>query len=71
MSTTDVLDQLTLDLARARDELAAARAQQARKDTPGHRAAVAGCRRRIDGLLDFYSSLGADHASRSGARACH
>ncbi|MGY1632022.1 hypothetical protein ACI784_10010 [Geodermatophilus sp. SYSU D01186] len=68
--TTDLLDQLTTDLARAREDLDAARLRQARKDTPDHRAEVAGCRTRIDGLLDLYSSLRAGRVPRNRPRAC-
>jgi hypothetical protein len=70
VSTTDILDQLTIDLTGARAELDAARLRQAQKDTPGHRAAVAGCRTRIDDLLDLYSSLCGGRVVPSGLQAC-
>jgi hypothetical protein len=46
--------QLELDLEQARARLAAARREQLRKDTPGHRGLVVECVSRIDALLDMY-----------------
>ena len=54
-ATADSLDTvLGLDFATACGELAEARVQQSCKDTPGHRAAVAEARARVDAVLDMY-----------------
>ncbi|RFU22478.1 hypothetical protein [Geodermatophilus marinus] len=49
-----IRDVLEADFARACTEWSAARSRQAAKDTPAHRAAVAGCRARIDAVLDMH-----------------
>jgi hypothetical protein len=46
--------ELDLRLVQARARLADARCEQLKKDTPGHRNAVAECVSRIDALLDMY-----------------
>lgn len=45
---------LALEFALASHELAEARAQQRRKDTPAHRAAVTEVLARIDAVLDMH-----------------
>jgi hypothetical protein len=45
---------LGLDFTTGCSELAEARFQLSRKDTPGHRAAVAEAHARIDAVLDMY-----------------
>jgi hypothetical protein len=47
-------DELQHDFSRARAQLATARLQQAEKDTPATRAAVAGWLSFIDAVLDVY-----------------
>ena len=45
---------LELDLVQARTQLAEARREERRKDTPASRREVAECLARIDALLDMY-----------------
>jgi hypothetical protein len=54
LTTSGLRDELEVDFTRASYELAEARLQQAEKDTPDHRAAVAECSARIDAVLDMY-----------------
>jgi hypothetical protein len=59
ITTIDSLqDVLGLDFSIASGELAEARLQQACKDTPANRAAVAQARARIDAVLDMYLATG-------------
>jgi hypothetical protein len=58
MTTSGLRDELEVDFAQAAFELAAARALQAGKDTPDHRAAVAECSARLDAVLDMYLDAG-------------
>jgi hypothetical protein len=46
--------ELQFGLVQARARLAEARCEQLKKDTAGHRTAVAECLSRIDALLDMY-----------------
>ena len=61
--TTATVDNLEgvlgLDFSVACSELADARFRQSCKDSPGHRAAVAEARARIDAVLDMYLAAGA------------
>jgi hypothetical protein len=50
-------DDLRTDFALAHADLVAAHVAQQGKDTPAHRAAVAGHRARIDTVLDLYLEL--------------
>jgi hypothetical protein len=55
ITTVDNLESvLGLDFTTSCSELAKARFQHSCKDTPGHRAAVAEARARIDAVLDMY-----------------
>jgi hypothetical protein len=55
LATLDNLESaLSKDFAVGCTELAEARFRQSRKDTPGHRAAVAEAHARIDAVLDMY-----------------
>ncbi|HWR47378.1 MAG TPA: hypothetical protein VN327_07170, partial [Pseudonocardiaceae bacterium] len=47
-----------LGLCHGRSELAEARLERSRKDTPGNRAVVAEVRARIDAMLDMYLAAG-------------
>jgi hypothetical protein len=58
MTTSGLHDELEVDFATAACELAEARALQAEKDTPDHRAAVAECIARLDAVLDMYLDAG-------------
>jgi hypothetical protein len=49
---------LVLDFVTACSELAEARLERSRKDTPGNRAAVVEVRARIDAMLDMYLAVG-------------
>jgi hypothetical protein len=49
---------LVLDFVTACSELAEARLERSRKDTPGNGAAVAEVRARIDATLDMYLAAG-------------
>jgi hypothetical protein len=49
---------LVLDFVTARSELAEARLERSRTDTPGNRAAVAEVRARIDAMPDRYLAAG-------------
>jgi len=49
---------LGLEFSLACSDLADARAEVGRKDTPAHRAAVAAVLTRIDALLDMYVEAG-------------
>ena len=60
----DLASVLSLDFSTACCELAEARLEQSRKDTPGHRAAVAELRARIDAMLDMYLAIAASGADR-------
>ena len=53
-TTAGLRSVLEDDFALASCEWAEARAQQQRKDTPAHRAAVAEAGARIDAVLDMY-----------------
>jgi hypothetical protein len=68
--TTDLHEQLAVDLAGACADLDAARLRHAQKDTPAHRAAVGACRARIDALLDLRLCLGGPVARPTPAE-CH
>ncbi|MGY1823240.1 hypothetical protein [Geodermatophilus sp. SYSU D00079] len=57
-TTSGLRDELEISFARASCDLAEARTRQAAKDTPGHRAAVAECRARLDAVLDMYLAAG-------------
>ncbi len=52
--SANLRSELDLGLVQARARLAEARGEQLKKDTPGHRNAVAECVCRIDALLDMY-----------------
>jgi two-component sensor histidine kinase len=52
-----LVDELTSDLAQAREDLIAARLAQQAKDTPASRATVARSRDRVDALLDLHLEL--------------
>jgi hypothetical protein len=59
ITTVDNLESvLVLDFFMACSELAEARLERSRKDTPGNRAAVAEVRARIDAMLDMYLAAG-------------
>ncbi|MGK5169035.1 hypothetical protein [Geodermatophilus sp. CPCC 205761] len=58
MTPSGLRDELEVDFAQAACELAEARALQAEKDTPDHRAAVAECSARLDAVLDMYLDAG-------------
>jgi hypothetical protein len=59
IATVDNLkDVLGLDFCIACGELAEARLQQACKDTPSNRLAVAQARTRMDAVLDMYLAAG-------------
>jgi hypothetical protein len=52
--SANIRTELDLGLVQARARLAEARSEQLKKDSPGHRDAVAECVARIDALLDMY-----------------
>jgi hypothetical protein len=52
-----LVDELTSDLAQAREDLIAARLAQQAKDTLASRATVARSRDRVDALLDLHLEL--------------
>ena len=52
--SANIRSELDLGLVQARARLAEARSEQLRKDTPGHRNAVAECVARIEALRDMY-----------------
>jgi hypothetical protein len=54
VTTSGLRDELEVDFTRASCQLTEARVQQAEKDTPDHRAAVAEWSARIDAVLDMY-----------------
>jgi hypothetical protein len=54
VTTAGIRDVLEADFAQTRAALAEARREQAGKDTPRHRAAVAECTARVDAVLDMY-----------------
>jgi hypothetical protein len=58
MTTSGLRDELEVDFVQVAGELAEARALQAQKDTPHHRAAVAECGARLDAVLDMYLDAG-------------